>query len=53
MAKKEGQKVKGCSKCGRNKKKSANKGSAISLFIRGKISAKEYFVLTNQGFKNS
>lgn len=51
MAKKEGQKVKGCRKCGRNKKKSAGKGSAISLFVRNKISAREYFSLTSQSFK--
>lgn len=51
MAKREGQKVKGCRKCGRNKKKSANKGNAISLYVRGKITAKEYFAVTGQAFK--
>lgn len=51
MAKREQQKVKGCRKCGRNKKKSANKGNAISLFVRGKITAKQYFLLTKQSCK--
>jgi hypothetical protein len=51
MAKRDGQKVKGCRKCGRNKKKSANKGNAISLFVRNKISAREYFSLSGQTFK--
>lgn len=41
-----GQKAKGSKKnrkFGREKKKRANKGSAISLFVRNKISADEYF----------
>lgn len=53
MAKLQQQKVKGCRKCGRNKKKSANKGNAISLFVRGKITAKEYFILTKQAVKTA
>ena len=51
MAKKESQKVKGCKKCGRTKRRNANKGNAISLFVRNKISAREYFSLTGQSFK--
>lgn len=48
MAQKQQEKVKGCKKCGRNKRKQSNKGSAISLFVRNRISAKDYFTLTNQ-----
>ena len=48
MAKKEQQKVKGCRKCGRGKRKQAGRGSAISLFVRGKIDGKQYFALTGQ-----
>lgn len=45
MAKQQTQKVKGCKKCGRSKKRSAAKGNAISLFVRDKISAKEYWAM--------
>ena len=51
MAKKESQKVKGCRKCGRTKKRLSRFGSPISNFVRGKITATEYFKLTNQSFK--
>lgn len=51
MAKREGEKVKGCKKCGRTKKKHARFGSAISSFVRNKISAEEYFRQTNQKYK--
>ncbi len=51
MAKKEQQKVKGCRKCGRAARKETGRGSAISLFVRNKIEAKEYFALTNQTCK--
>lgn len=53
MAKREGQKVKGCRKCGRTKKKNDRKGSAISLFAKGKISAADYFKATNQTVKKA
>lgn len=46
MAKQQTQKVKGCRKCGRSKKRNAAKGNAISLFVRGKISAKDYWNMT-------
>lgn len=49
MAAKQSQKVKGCKKCGRSKRK--NSTGPISLYIRGKITAKEYFILTGQSFK--
>lgn len=51
MAQKESQKIKGCKKCGRSKKRKARFGNSISAFVRGKISAKEYFALTSQAFK--
>lgn len=51
MARKEQQKVKGCKKCGRTGKKASRFGSPISLFVRGKISGKEYFALTKQSYK--
>lgn len=51
MAKKEGQKVKGCKKCGRTKKRKERFGNAISAYVRGKITAKEYFALTSQTYK--
>jgi hypothetical protein len=51
MAKREHQKVKGCRKCGRVKRKEAGKGSALSLFVRGKIDARTYFSLTKQTLK--
>ena len=54
MAKREGQKVKGCKKCGRKHRqafRAAKIGNATSLYVRDKISAKEYFVLTNQAHK--
>jgi hypothetical protein len=53
MAKKQGQTVKGCRKCGRGKKRLSRFGSPISLFVRDKISAKEYFRLTNQAAKTA
>jgi len=37
-------------KIGRGKRKAARKGSALSSFVRGKISAKEYF--SSIGAKN-
>lgn len=37
-------------KIGRNKKKAARKGSMLSLYVRGKVSAKEYF--SSIGAKN-
>jgi hypothetical protein len=46
MAKKESQKVKGCKKCGRSKRK--NNGSVFALYVRGKITAETYFKETNQ-----
>lgn len=54
MAKKESQKVKGCKKCGREARKlfrAARYGNATSLFVRDKISARDYFSLTGQSFK--
>ena len=51
MAQKQTQKVKGCKKCGRSKRKAAAKGSAFSLFVKGKIDGKQYFALTNQTVK--
>lgn len=53
MAKREGQKVKGCRKCGRTKRKNDRKGSTLSLFVRGKINATEYFKATNQSVKRA
>jgi hypothetical protein len=35
-------------KVGREKRRRANKGSAISLFVRGKITAHKYWELTGQ-----
>jgi len=54
MAKKTASKVKGCRKCGREARKlfrAAQNGNATSLFVRGRISAKEYFALTKQSYK--
>lgn len=52
MAKKKVQAAKtggkGQKKYGRTKKKTAAKGNPIALFVRGKISAAEYFKQTNQ-----
>jgi hypothetical protein len=49
MATKKLQKTKGGNKKhGRSKKKVAAKGNPISLFIRCKIDANEYFKLTHQ-----
>lgn len=45
-------KVKGCRKCGRNKRKEARKGSPESLYSRGLISGEAYFKLTNQKVRN-
>ena len=48
MAKKKTQKTKGGNKKhGRNKKKSANRANPISLFVRGKISAADYWKAIN------
>jgi hypothetical protein len=38
-------------KIGRSKRKAANRGTPISMFTRGKISAEEYFKLTAQTLK--
>jgi hypothetical protein len=51
MAKKETQKIKGCKKCGRSKNRQARAGSPISLFVRGKITAQNYFSLTGPRVK--
>lgn len=51
MAQRQKQKVKGCKKCGRTDRRRSRFGSPISLFVRNKITAKEYFALTNQSFK--
>ena len=51
MAQRQLTKVKGCRKCGRNKKKKERFGSAISSFVRNKITAAEYFKQTNQKSK--
>jgi len=51
MAQKQTQKVKGCRKCGRQKRKDAGRGGATSLFVRGKISAADYFRMTGQRAK--
>lgn len=53
MAKKKpgGVKQKNKRKFGRQKRKMANRGSAISLFVRDKITAEQYFKLTNQAVK--
>lgn len=53
MAKKQGQKVKGCRKCGRGKKKQDGRVKPLSAFVRGKITAAEYFKLTNQALKRA
>jgi len=49
MAQKQTQKVKGCKKCGRSKKKGLD--SNLSAFVRGLISAEEYFKKSNQKIK--
>lgn len=36
-------------KYGRNKRKAVRKGSPISLFVRGRISAQDYWKLINMG----
>lgn len=51
MATVQKQKVKGCKKCGRTKKKRERSGSPISSFVRGKMSAEEYFKATGQSVK--
>lgn len=51
MAKKQSQKVKGCRKCGRSKKRDTGKANPISFFVRGKITAEVYFKQTGQKFK--
>lgn len=50
MAKKESQKVKGCRKCGRSKRKGTS-NSPLSLFVKNLITASEYFKQTNQKVK--
>lgn len=50
MPKKESQKVKGCKKCGRTKRK-GTKTTSLSLFVRNRISAVEYFKQTDQKIK--
>lgn len=42
---------KGNKKYGRNKKKAERKGSPISLFVKGKITAQKYWDLTGQSAK--
>jgi hypothetical protein len=51
MPQQQTQKTKGCRKCGRSKKKDAGKSSFLSLLVRNKISAEEYFRKTNQKAK--
>jgi hypothetical protein len=51
MAKTQLTKVKGCKKCGRTKKRRERAGSPISLFVRNKIQASEYFKLIGQSVK--
>jgi len=41
----------GCRKSGRSERKKKNKGNPISLYVRGKITAENYFKLTNQTIK--
>lgn len=53
MPKVERQKVKGCRKCGRSSKRAESIGNPISLFVRDKITAEQYFKLTNQKVKTS
>jgi len=53
MAKKEHQTVKGCKKCGRNLRKEEHIGNTISLYVRNKITAEQYFKTTNQKVKAS
>lgn len=48
MPRRDTQKVKGCRKCDRTVKKQAAIGTPISQYVRNKISAKDYFSLTNQ-----
>ena len=45
------QKAGGCKKSGRTERKRKNRGNPISLFVRGKITAENYFKLTNQTYK--
>ncbi len=49
MPKRESQKVKGCKKCGRSAKK--GKDQNLSLYVKGFITATEYFRNTNQKVK--
>lgn len=42
---------KGNKKYGRSKRRAERKGSPISLFVRNKISARDYWNLTNQSAK--
>ena len=47
-AKQQGKKKGGMRKHGRNKRKAMRYGSAISRFVRGKITGEVYFRLTRQ-----
>lgn len=51
MAKKQSQTVKGCRKCGRSKRKAAGTTTPIALFVRGKMTAENYFKATGQKAK--
>lgn len=42
---------KGNKKYGRNKRRNERKGSPISLFVKGKITAHKYWELTGQSLK--
>lgn len=53
MAAKKIQNVKGCRKCGRSKKKQDGRTKPLSAFVRSRISADEYFKLTNQALKKA
>jgi hypothetical protein len=44
--------VKSQRKFSRGKRKAAGRITPISAYVRNKISAAEYFKLTNQGFKS-
>jgi hypothetical protein len=46
------QKVKSQRKFGKKKRKAAARTNPISLFVRDRISAADYFKLTNQGVKS-
>lgn len=46
MPKTQSTKIRGCKKCGRTARKIP--GSPLSMYVRDRISATEYFRLTNQ-----